>query len=222
MAGGGFSGDDEHADHCETTVLELGSLEAELFLGVGVLDVAERVEGAARVASLVLVELGRARELEVAHEDDFDPGQGTDGEAREREAQVLRLFELNLTGVRPGDARGGFRDGGAREAEHGPAGVKEFALTEAVDVEGFVVRLRKQTNEASVGRSVGRSVSTLANLEHRYVWANTLNRIAFELEDITPYLWTDRSERCVSTSISTTARAARAPTRAVERGKRRE
>ena len=222
MAGGGFSGDDEHADHCETTVLELGSLEAELFLGVGVLDVAERVEGAARVASLVLVELGRARELEVTHEDDFDPGQGTDGEAREREAQVLRLFELNLTGVRPGDARGGFRDGGAREAEHGPAGVKEFALAEAVDVEGFVVRLRKQTNEASVGRSVGRSVSTLANLEHRYVWANTLNRIAFELEDITPYLWTDRSERCVSTSISTTARAARAPTRAVERGKRRE
>ena len=218
MAGGGFSGDDEHADHCETTVLELGSLEAELFLGVGVGDVAERVEGAARVASLVLVELGRARELEVAHEDDFDPGQGTDGEAREREAQVLRLFELNLTGVRPGDARGGFRDGGAREAEHGPAGVKEFALTEAVDVEGFVVRLRKQTNEASVGRSV----STLANLEHRYVWANTLNRIAFELEDITPYLWTDRSERCVSTSISTTARAARAPTRRVERGKRRE
>jgi len=222
VAGGGFSGDDEHADHCETTVLELGSLEAELFLGVGVGDVAERVEGAARVASLVLVELGRARELEVAHEDDFDPGQGTDGEAREREAQVLRLFELNLTGVRPGDARGGFRDGGAREAEHGPAGVKEFALAEAVDVEGFVVRLRKQTNEASVGRSVGRSVSTLANLEHRYVWANTLNRIAFELEDITPYLWTDRSERCVSTSISTTARAARAPTRAVERGKRRE
>ena len=155
MAGGGFSGDDEHADHCETTVLELGSLEAELFLGVGVGDVAERVEGAARVASLVLVELGRARELEVAHEDDFDPGQGTDGEAREREAQVLRLFELNLTGVRPGDARGGFRDGGAREAEHGPAGVKEFALAEAVDVEGFVVRLRKQTNEASVGRSIG-------------------------------------------------------------------
>ena len=31
VAGGSFSGDDEHTDHCETTVLDLGSLEAELF-----------------------------------------------------------------------------------------------------------------------------------------------------------------------------------------------
>lgn len=150
VAGGSFSGDDEHTDHCETTVLDLGSLEAELFLGVGVGDVAERVEGATRVAALVLVEFGRAREFEVAHEEDFDPGQGTDGEAREREAQVLRLFEFNLTGVRPGDAGGGFRDGGAGEAEHRPARVKEFALAEAVDVEGLVVRLLSSNKTSSI------------------------------------------------------------------------
>lgn len=165
VAGGSFSGDDEHTDHCETTVLDLGSLEAELFLGVGVGDVAERVEGATRVAALVLVEFGRAREFEVAHEEDFDPGQGTDGEAREREAQVLRLFEFNLTGVRPGDAGGGFRDGGAGEAEHRPARVKEFALAEAVDVEGLVVRLLSSNKTSRTRQSVLAFFSPLPSLD---------------------------------------------------------
>ena len=141
LAGRGFEGDDKHTHHSQSAVLEFSRLEAELLGRIRVGDVAERVERATRVHALVLVELRGARDFEVAHGEHFDHRKGGDGQAREREAQVLRLLEFNLAGVHPGDARRGFRRGGADEAEHGPAGVEELAFAEAHDVERFVIRL---------------------------------------------------------------------------------
>ena len=88
---------------------------------------------------------GGAGELEVAHGEDLDEGEGRDGEG-DGGAKVLGLLELNLASVSPGDAGVGLGDHSASQAKHGPAGVKELALAEAEDVEGLVEGLRNKVN----------------------------------------------------------------------------
>ena len=122
-------------------MLQFRGFQSERFFGA-LARQSKRVKRAARVASLVLVEFAGSVKFQSTNQQDFDGEQrGQVGPfAPQVKAEVLRLLQLNLTGVLPGDARRGFADGDAGDAQHRPSGVQQFALAKSVDVERFVER----------------------------------------------------------------------------------
>ena len=139
----------------------------------------QRVKRAARVASLLLVEFGGSVKFKSTNQKDFDGSQrGQVGPfAPQVKAEVLRLLQLNLTGVLPGDARAGFAKDHADEAQHRPSGVQQLALAESVNVKRFVKR-----NDRSFRRLVVRLLQLTDDVPRRVLRRRAVQSVQVELQ----------------------------------------
>jgi hypothetical protein len=90
----------KEGNHCQATVLDLSSPEAEgLLLILG--GEAEGVKGTTGVAALLKVELSVAVELSASNQEDLNPDQLGQAEWQ-RQAGVGGAVHLNLASVHPG------------------------------------------------------------------------------------------------------------------------